>query len=197
MYCPRCASNQNDDVKFCTVCGANLAAVRQVVDGRETEKESYWSNGVTEKFNLGEAGELRKLELERRLGITPEVKRYNEIKSGVIVSSIGVGLMIFLFVFMRGIAANVESDTANILTRIWVAGFIPFFVGIALMINGAVVSRKMAEIQDRNRARELQKLNGEATPRTLRAADTNEFIPTGFSVTESTTRHLSETPNKH
>jgi len=29
MLCPRCASNQNDDIKFCTSCGANLQAVRE------------------------------------------------------------------------------------------------------------------------------------------------------------------------
>ena len=37
-----------------------------------------------------------------------------------------------------------------------------------------------------------------AQPRTLRPADTNEFIPTHFSVTDQTTRHLvgSETDPK-
>ena len=32
-------------------------------------------------FLSGQAAEMRKLEMERRLGITPEVKRYNEIKA--------------------------------------------------------------------------------------------------------------------
>lgn len=36
MYCPRCGSNQNEEVKFCTVCGGNLSAVRQAVETRET-----------------------------------------------------------------------------------------------------------------------------------------------------------------
>lgn len=198
MFCPRCASSQNDDVKFCTVCGANLAAVRQVVDTRDTEKKFDWSDTwVAEMFMSGDASERRKLEMERRLGITPETKRYNEIKSGVIVSSVGVGVTIFLYVFMRGIAGNVDAETANILTRIWVAGFIPFFVGIALMINGAFVSKKLVEIQNRNLGREPQPLKAETAPRNLRPADTNEFIPAEYtSVTETTTRHLSETQNK-
>jgi hypothetical protein len=38
MICPRCNSNQTDDVKFCTVCGANLLAVRQALDVRERAK---------------------------------------------------------------------------------------------------------------------------------------------------------------
>jgi hypothetical protein len=133
--------------------------------------------------------------MERRLGITPEVKRYNEIKAGVIVSSIGVGLTIFLAIFMQGVASGLASNEAEIVSRLWVAGFIPFFVGLALIINGLVVSRKQAEIIERERRRlnlenDTPELNTTATPRTLRPAQTNEFIPTPFSVTDQTTRHL-------
>lgn len=199
MLCPRCASTQNDDVKYCTSCGANLQAVRDVLAGREPEKNDDW---WTAMFRSGEIAEQRKLEMERRMGMTPEVKRYNEIKAGVITSSVGFGLAIFLHIFMQGVAINLPERTAEILTRIWVAGLIPFFVGIALIINGLVVSKKQAEIQER----ELKRIKGltaesheeAAQPRTLRAADTNQFIPTHFSVTDQTTRHLvnSETETR-
>src|SRR5688572_8362378 len=138
MICPRCASNQSDNVKFCTFCGANLEAVRGALELKEPDKKSDWSeNWWAEMF--GEKAEERKLEMERRFGITPEVKRYNEIKAGVITSSIGVGLTIFLAIFMQGIASNVTPNEAEILTRIWVAGAIPFFIGVALIINGLIV----------------------------------------------------------
>ena len=93
----------------------------------------------------GQKAELRKLEMERRMGITPEVKRYNEIKAGVIVSSVGIGVAIFLAIFMQGIAGHVDPKDAEIITRIWVAGIIPFMVGLALIINGLVVSKKIVE----------------------------------------------------
>jgi hypothetical protein len=94
MICPRCASNQSDNVKFCTFCGANLEAVRGAMARRETdEKSDYNENWWTEMF--GEKAEERRFEMERRFGITPEVKRYNEIKGGVITASVGVGLSIF------------------------------------------------------------------------------------------------------
>ena len=196
MICPRCASNQNDNVKFCTFCGANLEAVREVMALKETDKKFDWSETwVAEMFRSGEIAKQRKAEIERRLGITPEVKRYDEIKAGVIVSSIGVALAIFLAIFMQGVAANVAPNEAEIVSRLWVAGFIPFFVGLALIINGVVVSRKQAEIIERERKRvnnlenETPELNA-ATPRALRPAETNEFIPTPFSVTDQTTRHL-------
>ena len=205
MICPRCSSNQSDDVKFCKFCGANLQAVREALDNREAGSKFDWGDTwVAEMFRSGQAAELRKLEMERRMGITPEVKRYNEIKAGVITSSVGVGVSIFLFVFMQGLVNVVDPEAQQILPHLWIAGVIPFFVGVALIINGLVVSKRMAEVQER----EMRKLNSPgvdaftaetAAQRSLRPAETNEFIPTGFSVTEQTTRHLagSEQNPKH
>lgn len=200
MLCPRCNSNQSDDVKFCKSCGANLQAVRDVLDNREAGNRFEWGDTwVAEMFRSGQATELRKMEMERRMGITPEVKRYNEIKAGVITSSVGVGVSIFLFVFMQGLVNVVDVEAREILPHLWIAGVIPFFIGLALIVNGLVVSKRMAEVQERE-MRKANSLDGEtATQRALRPADTNEFIPTGYSVTEQTTRHLagSEQNPKH
>ena len=194
MLCPRCGGNQSDDVKFCTSCGANLQAVRDVIAGKEPENFNSNDTWLASMFRSGEIAEQRKLEMERRLGITPEVKRYNEIKAGVITSSVGIAVAIFLFIFMQGIVGKVTPETADIVTRLWVAGAIPFFVGLALILNGLVVSKKQAEIMERElkRVNELEGRTSDVNPapRTLRPADTNEFIPTHFSVTDSTTRHL-------
>jgi hypothetical protein len=194
MICPRCNSNQSDEIKFCTSCGANLQAVREAVAAPEASNKFDWGNTwVAEMFMSGQAQELRKLEMERRMGVTPEIKRYNEIKAGVITSSVGVGLAIFLFVFMQGlIGAGVAPHAASILGSLWIAGVIPFLVGIALMLNGLVVSKRMVEIQRREiNQRKANALDAEtATQRSLRPADTNEFVPPGFSVTDQTTRHL-------
>jgi hypothetical protein len=196
MVCPRCGSNQVDDIKFCTACGANLEAVREVLGRREGDTKFDWGNTwVAEMFMSGKAAELRKREMERQMGITPEVKRYQEIKAGVIVSSIGIALAIFLFFFMQGVAGHVDPEEREIITRVWIAGIIPFMVGLALIINGLVVSKKMVEIQTRAQKRP-EGLEEGASPRGLRAADTSEFIPTGVSVTEGTTRHLSNTGQK-
>jgi len=196
MLCPRCASNQSDEIKFCTFCGANLQAVREALDA--PEKKFEWGNTwVADMFMSGRAAELQKLEIERRMGITPEVKRYNEIKAGVIVSSVGIALAVFLFVFMQGIAGHVKPEDAEIITRIWVAGIIPFMVGVALIINGLVVSKRIVEAQERA-LKDLKtlELDEGAAPRGLRAADTNQFIPTNMSVTDGTTRHLENSERK-
>jgi hypothetical protein len=196
MLCPRCASNQNDDIKFCTSCGANLQAVREALEVRDPGKKFDWGDTwVAEMFMSGEAAERRKLEMERRLGITPEVKRYNEIKAGVIVSSVGIALAIFLFVFMQGIAGKVEPDAAEIITRIWIAGIIPFMVGLALIVNGLVVSKRIVEAFERDQER-MKAVDEGASPRGLRPADTSEFIPANLSVTDQTTRHLQKSERK-
>src|ERR1044071_6779422 len=165
MLCPRCSSNQSDEIKFCTFCGANLQAVREAMDAPEGKKFDWSNTWVAEMFMSGQANEIRKREMERQLGITPEVKRYNEIKAGVIVSSVGVAISVFLYILMQGIAAHARPEDADILLRIWIAGIIPFMVGLALIINGVVVSKKMVEVMERDRPKTLE---GGPAPRGLR-----------------------------
>jgi len=194
MLCPRCTSNQGDDIKFCTSCGANLQAVREALDTPEGKKFDWSNTWVADMFMSGQMAEVRKQEMERRLGITPEVKRYNEIKAGVIVSCVGIGVSIFLY-FLMGALAHQEPRDAELLSRIWLAGVIPFMVGLALIINGLVVSKKMVQVIEREQQRNMPLSEG-VPARGLRAADTSEFIPTNFSVTDQTTRHLESTERK-
>lgn len=197
MLCPRCGSNQSDDLKFCKTCGANLEAVRTALENPEAVQRFDWNDTwLAEMFRSPKAAELRKRELERRMGITPTVKRYEEIKAGVITSSVGIGLAIFLFVFMQGLLGSVSPQAAPIITRLWVAGVIPFFVGLALIVNGVVVSKRLAELQEREDAQSKQLGSETADFRSLKQAETNEFIGTGFSVTEQTTRHLAGSEEK-
>ena len=195
MICPRCASNQGDDIRFCTSCGANLQAVREALQAPDAAGKFNWNNTwVAEMFMSGQVNELRKREMERQLGITPEVKRYNEIKAGVIASSVGIAVSIFLYVFMQGLILNshVTRDAAVILSNVWVAGIIPFFVGLALITNGLVVSKKLVEISKRDEAKNLEGGRQQSLP----APDTNDFSASPFSVTESTTRHLQGSDQK-
>lgn len=199
MFCPRCGSNQSEEAKFCKACGANLYAVRQVVDTRETTEKFDWSKTwVAEMFRSDAENKKRKEELERQRGITPEVKRYNEIKSGVITGSVGLAVAIFLYVFMQGIiaGAKIPDDTAEILSRLWVIGVIPLFVGIALIINGVFVSKKLVEAGKRAAQSGPNLPDTETEPRSLRPGDTTEFIPSSVSVTEDTTKHLESAGQK-
>ena len=200
MFCPKCGSTQSDELRFCKVCGANLFAVRQVVDTRETfEKSDSGNNWIAAVVHTQEESKRHKEEIQRQRGITPEVKlRYDEIKAGVITGTIGIGIAIFLYVFMQGIilSGNVTPNSAEILSRLWIAGVLPLFVGISLIINGLFVSKKLVEIAGKASQTAPNNLDGDLNPQSLRPADTTEFMPSGFSVTEHTTKHLRSSGQK-
>jgi len=182
-----------EELKFCKECGANLYALRQLVDKPEVDEKFDWNKTwVAEMLQSSEEAVRRQQALEIAGGLTPEVKRYNEIKGGIITGSVGVALMIFLYVFMQGIiiGGKVPNDTAEILSRIWVAGVIPVFVGLALIFNGVFISKK-ALASSKRAPNSTSELTGDETP-ALRSANTAEFLPANFSVTENTTRHLNQ-----
>ena len=194
MFCPKCGSSQSDELRFCKACGANLQLVRQAFEARgEGEKFDWSKTWVAEMFLSEGERKRREEELERLRGITPEVKRYNEIKGGVITACVGAALMIFLYVFMQGIirGGKVPDEAAEIISRIWVAGVIPLFVGLGLLINGIFVSKRQADALARRQQAGPDALTKGAPPRALPSADTSEFITPGYSVTEGTTKHLS------
>jgi hypothetical protein len=73
---------------------------------------------------------------------------------------------------------------------------IPILVGFALVVNGLIVSKKLVEIANRGRESDSTLLEGDQDPLALRSADTNEFIPANFSVTDQTTRQLRNSEPK-
>jgi hypothetical protein len=189
MFCPQCGTNQSDELKFCKSCGANLYAVRQVVTKREAGEKFNWNNTWLAEVLLSPAErEKRKQELELQRGITPEVKRLWEVKAGVITASAGIGVGIFLFIFMQGVilSGKVSPGAAEILSRLWVTGVIPLVVGLALLINGMFV-RPAAKASHKT-----DSLEKEAANDSLQAGEPPSAIPSGFSVTEETTRHLRD-----
>src|SRR5207342_625994 len=114
MFCPQCGTNQSDELKFCKLCGANLYAVRQVVATREISEKFDWSKTWVAEMFLSEA------ERNRRKGMTPDMQRSKEVKAGVITASVGIGVAIFLYVFMQGVilSRDVPPDGAEILRRL-------------------------------------------------------------------------------
>jgi hypothetical protein len=194
MFCPQCGNKQSEELKFCNLCGANLFAVRQVVSAREPDEKFDWSRTWVAEMFMSEAERKRRTaELELRSGVTPEIKRYKEIKGGVITSFVGVGLMLFLWVIGMAIYRGGRNppEDAELVRSIWVVGVIPFMVGLALIFNGLFVSKLIVKLQKRALGVAPEALPKDAEQPALKSADTSEFIPTGFSVTEGTTKHLS------
>ena len=208
MFCPQCGSTQPDDLKYCKTCGANLHALRQVMASRETEEKFDWSKTwLAEMFESSEAATRRAAKLDLLMGRTPEEKRRNEIKAGIITASVGVGVSFLLLVLMGGIIASgrVSDAAVEILSRLWIVGILPFMIGIALIINGVFISKRRSENEDlRTDMPDKLLQTGSAPPGETRRladveaggylspADTNELIGTPPSVTDETTRRLEE-----
>ena len=82
----------------------------------------------------------------------------------------------------------------NIGSKIWASE--DYANGLGLMINGAFVSKKQAEAARRNLPAQSSAFEIGTEPHALRSADTAGLIPSDISVTEETTRHLSNPGQK-
>lgn len=175
MFCPGCTTQVIDDTKYCKSCGANLRGVREAMMGRG-EPFDWSKTWVAEMF-------LTEDEIERRRGVTPEQKRLNEIKAGVITTLVGLGAMIFLYFFLGVVADSAKGNGAEIIRRIWLAGLVPFLIGIGLLINGIFLSKHQVKLQP------------PSVPTPLPDRPTNQLSEaprTHASVVEHTTAHLPE-----
>jgi len=181
MFCPGCSAQVSDDTKFCKQCGANLNGVREAMVSRG-DKFDWSKTWVADMFLTAE-------ELDRRRGITPEIKRNNEIRAGVITSAVGLGVMIFLRYLLEAVAHQNSGADAEIIQRVWLAGLIPFLIGLAITFNALVLGSREAK------AKQWQKhsLPQPAPAPQLEAKTTDQLSEvTDFSVTENTTAHLPE-----
>lgn len=195
MFCPQCGTSQSDDIKFCKTCGGNLFAVRQAVATRDSSggKIDWSKTWVAEMFLSESEQEKRKLQRERELGITPEVKRERELKAGVVTAFVGIGVSLFLYVLMEGIVLSLHNPGSEkeILSRLWVVGVIPFLIGLGLIINGLFVGRaKRKQVT-------TDALESGAPLQALPPSDTEHFVRSPFSVTEQTTRQLEDSDREH
>jgi hypothetical protein len=183
MFCPRCGLQAVNDAKFCKQCGANLRGVQEVLVRGGTKDFDWSKTWVAEMFMSQE-------EQERRKGITPEIKRLNEIKGGIITTLSGLGAMAFLYFFMGAVAAQNPHD-AEIVSRIWLAGLVPFVVGLGILFNGLVVSRRIVELQRRQQELEPRQVS---TPTTSQLGDAPPPALSPYSVAEETTALLQTPP---
>jgi len=189
MFCPRCGLQANDDLKFCRQCGANLRGVRDVMTSSSAEGESDWSK--TWWAEIAHAHAMREL----GIGVSPEEKRINEIKGGVITSFVGIGVMVFLRYFLDVVAnKNPNPNAAEIIRNLWLVGIFPFLVGISIIFNGLFISWRLVKLKEQQ---SQPAMPSSQAPAALPAKTTDQLVanpaqPAGHSVTEDPTLQLTE-----
>jgi hypothetical protein len=124
---------------------------------------------------------------------TPEERRVNEVKGGVITIGAGLGLTIFLYFFLDIVAKKASDDiVAEIIRGLWRIGIIPILVGAGLLINGLFVGRRLSRLKE---AQAQTPPPASPAPPAIPAKTTDHLVvdapPSGAdSVTEDTTAHL-------
>jgi hypothetical protein len=188
MFCPRCGLPVSDDLKFCRRCGANLRGVREALLSNSTEEglapgQNPWTNMMSAA-----------VEAKRRLDGTPEEKRLNEIKAGVITSLGSFGLMIFLRFFLNVVAEQNPPHDAEIIRHVWLVGIVPLLVGVGIIFNGLFISRRLVQLKEQQMPPVLPAM---PEPIALPAKTTDQLAARiapaeSYSVIEDTTAHLPE-----
>src|SRR6266542_3599242 len=187
MYCPSCGTEVSDQTKYCTKCGVNLRRVRGVLGkgGATVRKGDEWEPAWVED---------QRAKKEARRKKTPEEKRLEEIKAGVITSSVGFGLMVFLSLLFDAIASTVDGPASNILRTLWVVGLIPFMIGLGVLFNGLFVSKRIVEVKRQQEPKDQQTplFSAPDTSPVARLVEPSQSPISDFSVTETTNTKLRE-----
>lgn len=184
MFCPNCGTQVTESLKFCRKCGSNLLGVREAMTRGTSETFDWGKTWVAEML-------MSQSEHERRTGVTPETKRINEIKGGIITAAAGLGAMIFLKYLLTAVAAN-EPEDAAILLRVWIVGLVPFLIGLSIIFNGVFLSKRIvkeAEQQQQSPTPSTAELAGRSERPELREATPVEPL---FSIAEASTQRIPD-----
>lgn len=187
MYCPACGIEASDQTKYCTKCGVNLRRVKGVLGkgGASVRDGVDWQRATLQDWEA---------EREARRKKTPEEKRLNEIKGGVITSSVGLGVMIFLSLLFDAIANTVDEPASNILRSLWAVGLVPFLIGLGIIFNGFFIGRRIVELNQRQEQsdQQLPLFSAPNTSPVARLVEPSQSPVSDFSIAEPTTTKLRE-----
>jgi hypothetical protein len=202
MYCPSCGSEERQLSQFCRACGTDLRVVRNSLENPDVVTQSAISArenigmAVADKIRqMSSAKELKKVaedvlpHFEKFLE-SPEEKRLRRIRAGIVMSAIGLGATLVLFIM-----AMDKGDLIPFITP----ALVTFLVGIGIIVNGLLFTVPRKQLPGDSYDALSQKVldsGGNRIPYEASAPGqlTNE-LPTAprlqaASITEHTTHHL-------
>ena len=214
MFCPSCGSEDRQASQYCRACGTDLCPLRISLE----RPDSVTASAVSARADIGravadrireveDAHELKKVaedvlpQIEKFLE-SYEEKRLRRMRAGVVVSSIGVGFTVLMFL-MVSVAS--PGDVQGFMGGAGL-GIVTLCIGLGLLLNALVFTRPGKRLQDNSADARAQNLLDTGAPPQLRAGreaqapprvnTTSNLVQPG-SVTEHTTLHLkSELQNR-
>jgi hypothetical protein len=184
MYCPKCGSENQPDLKFCTRCGTNLAIVSDAITGKPIDKS--WSEDPLIEI----------------------LKRYYDGKRS---TAVGVGSMLIGVIFLAILLKlNVPENLAGVLLNgvaacALIYGAIAIIAGIAGWIESGselkvlgydnpknIVPKPKTPIAELPSASTVISVKSYNTDSISASVKQDDSMATPPSVTEQTTRHLEE-----
>ena len=199
MFCPGCGIEEKQFNQFCRACGTDLRPARAVLEmpdiitaSAETAREEIGRAFAAKIRDAATATDLKIVaedvlpQIEKFLE-SPEEKRLRRIRTGSIVSFVGLGVTVAF------ILASIFVDKD--LLVIAASGLVAFFIGLSFVVNGLLLTVPKKMLSDKSAESESQRELD--THNNALDAKTNELIlPEAnqpfSSVTEQTTRHLKE-----
>ncbi len=189
MFCPSCSFEEKQANQFCRACGSNLSVVRVALE----KPDNITQSAVFARDEIGRAiaakiRETRQLsdfaevaedllpEIEKFLE-SPAEKRMRRIRTGTIISSIGLGAAIAF-----SLISIIVKDDLLVLAGL---GVVTLFIGLSFFINGLFFTVPKKSISDNSPEADSQ--------RELDAANTtNELVlPPSKQVFSSVTEHTT------
>ena len=207
MFCPSCGSEERQATQFCRACGTDLRAVRVTLE----QPDSITASAVSAREEIGRAmaDKIREVEDTRDLkrvaeDVLPQIekflesyeeKRMRRMRAGVVVSSIGIGFTVLMFLMTSvARAADVEGFVGGA-----GLGIVTFCIGLGLLLNALLFTRPRKDLADHSPDARAQNLldAGYAPPQLkssreaqVRGQTTSNLAQPPNSVTEHTTLHL-------
>lgn len=174
MYCPKCGSQNQDELKFCTRCGTNLGVVSDALSEKAGEKLAAAKDPMVELL-----------------------KKYYDGRQS---TAVGVGSMLIGFVVLAvSVKLNLPENLSGVLLNgvaacAFIYGAIAIIAGIGGWIQSSsemkAINHPALRQSPLDAARELPP----STAKVFVTAPTTESFqePLAVSVTEQTTRQLDE-----
>jgi hypothetical protein len=193
MFCPSCGTETNDQTKYCTKCGINLRHVKEAMIEDKKPKSAFHDIEAHSSHSNPWWPWWMHMAM-RETQKSPEEKRIQEIKEGVITSCVGLSITIFLFFLMDAVSIDLDPKVRAILHAVPYAGIIPFLIGLGIIFNGLFLSKRLVDLkrdQEQTNKQPLFPTVPETAP-VQRLSESYQPPIADFSVTESTTTKLRE-----